>query len=180
MLGRRFDGGVELSGGEWQKVALGRAYMRDAQVLILDEPTASLDARAEYEVFLRFAELTKGRMAVLISHRFSTVRMADRILVLQGGELVDKGTHLFGARGTPERLARLPWRMALVQVPFAILFTLLLGPKALAWFAALIVATAVYNCQQFAFKGRPGFDVLNQAGYLLVFVLASCLNHASQ
>jgi ATP-binding cassette subfamily B protein len=93
MLGRRFDGGVELSGGEWQKVALGRAYMRDAQVLILDEPTASLDARAEYEVFLRFAELTKGRMAVVISHRFSTVRMADRILVLRGGELVDQGTH---------------------------------------------------------------------------------------
>jgi ATP-binding cassette subfamily B protein len=93
MLGRRFDGGVELSGGEWQKVALGRAYMREAQVLILDEPTASLDARAEYEVFLRFAELTKGRMAVLISHRFSTVRMAERILVLQGGELVDQGTH---------------------------------------------------------------------------------------
>ncbi|HEX9282280.1 MAG TPA: ABC transporter ATP-binding protein [Gemmatimonadales bacterium] len=93
MLGRRFDGGVDLSGGEWQKVALGRAYMRDAQVLILDEPTASLDARAEYEVFLRFAELTKGRMAVLISHRFSTVRMADRILVLQGGELIDQGTH---------------------------------------------------------------------------------------
>jgi len=93
MLGRRFDGGVELSGGEWQKVALGRAYMRDAQVLILDEPTAALDARAEYEVFLRFAELTKGRMAVLISHRFSTVRMADRILVLQDGGLVDDGTH---------------------------------------------------------------------------------------
>ncbi len=93
MLGRRFDGGVDLSGGEWQKVALGRAYMRDAQVLILDEPTAALDARAEYEVFLRFAELTKGRMAVLISHRFSTVRMADRIVVLQGGELADQGTH---------------------------------------------------------------------------------------
>jgi ATP-binding cassette subfamily B protein len=93
MLGRRFDGGVELSGGEWQKVALARAYLREAQVLILDEPTAALDARAEYEVFLRFAELTKGRMAVLISHRFSTVRMADRILVLQGGELVDQGTH---------------------------------------------------------------------------------------
>jgi ATP-binding cassette, subfamily B, bacterial len=93
MLGRRFESGVELSGGEWQKVALGRAYMRDAQVLILDEPTASLDARAEYEVFLRFAELTQGRMAVLISHRFSTVRMAERILVLQGGELVDQGTH---------------------------------------------------------------------------------------
>jgi ATP-binding cassette, subfamily B, bacterial len=93
MLGRRFDGGVELSGGEWQKVALGRAYMRDAQVLILDEPTAALDARAEYEVFLRFAELTRGRMAVLISHRFSTVRMADRIIVLRGGELADQGTH---------------------------------------------------------------------------------------
>jgi ATP-binding cassette subfamily B protein len=93
MLGRRFENGVELSGGEWQKVALARAYMRDAQVLILDEPTAALDARAEYEVFLRFAELTKGRMAVLISHRFSTVRMADRILVLKGGELVDDGTH---------------------------------------------------------------------------------------
>jgi len=93
MLGRRFDNGVDLSGGEWQKVALARAYMREAQVLILDEPTAALDARAEYEVFLRFAELTKGRMAVLISHRFSTVRMADRILVLQGGELVDDGTH---------------------------------------------------------------------------------------
>src|SRR2546423_253529 len=93
MLGRRFDGGVELSGGEWQKVALGRAYMRDAQVLILDEPTAALDARAEYEVFLRFSELTKCRMAVLISHRFSTVRMADRILVLKEGKLVDDGTH---------------------------------------------------------------------------------------
>lgn len=93
MLGRRFDGGVDLSGGEWQKVALARAYMRDAQVLILDEPTAALDARAEYEVFLRFAELTAGKTAVLISHRFSTVRMADRILVLQGGELVDDGTH---------------------------------------------------------------------------------------
>ena len=93
MLGRRFDGGVDLSGGEWQKVALGRAYMREAQVLILDEPTAALDARAEYEVFLRFAELTRGRMAVIISHRFSTVRMADRILVLRGGELIDQGTH---------------------------------------------------------------------------------------
>ena len=93
MLGKRFEGGVDLSGGEWQKVALARAYMRDAQLLILDEPTAALDARAEYEVFLRFCELTKGRMAVLISHRFSTVRMADRILVLKGGELVEQGTH---------------------------------------------------------------------------------------
>jgi len=93
MLGKRFEGGVDLSGGEWQKVALARAYMRDAQLLILDEPTAALDARAEYEVFLRFSELTKGRMAVLISHRFSTVRMADRIVVLKGGELVEQGTH---------------------------------------------------------------------------------------
>jgi ATP-binding cassette, subfamily B, bacterial len=93
MLGRRFEDGVDLSAGQWQKVALGRAYMRDAQVLILDEPTASLDARAEYEVFLRFADLTRGRMAVLISHRFSTVRMSDRILVLADGELVEQGTH---------------------------------------------------------------------------------------
>ncbi len=93
MLGKRFESGVELSGGEWQKVALARAYMRDAQLLILDEPTAALDARAEYEVFLRFSELTRGKMAVLISHRFSTVRMADRILVLQGGELAEAGTH---------------------------------------------------------------------------------------
>ena len=93
MIGRRFDGGVDLSGGEWQKFALARAYMRDAQLLILDEPTATLDARAEYEVFRRFAELTKGRMAVLISHRFSTVRMADRILVLQNGGIREQGTH---------------------------------------------------------------------------------------
>jgi ATP-binding cassette, subfamily B, bacterial len=93
MLGRRFENGVELSGGEWQKVALARAYMRDAQLLILDEPTAALDARAEYEVFLRFSELTAGRMAVLISHRFSTVRMADRILVLKDGQLIEQGTH---------------------------------------------------------------------------------------
>ena len=92
-LGRRFRQGVELSGGEWQKVALARAYMRDAQLLILDEPTAALDARAEYEVFQRFAELTKGRTAVLISHRFSTVRMADRILVLEKGEMLEMGSH---------------------------------------------------------------------------------------
>ena len=93
MLGRRFDGGVELSGGEWQKVALARAYLRDAQVLILDEPTAALDARAEYEVFLRFSELVAGRMAILISHRFSTVRMADRIIVLRDGKVLEEGTH---------------------------------------------------------------------------------------
>lgn len=92
-LGRRFNQGVELSGGEWQKIALARAYMKDAQLLILDEPTSALDARAEYEVFQRFAELTKGKTAVLISHRFSTVRMADRILVLDRGELLEIGSH---------------------------------------------------------------------------------------
>ena len=93
MLGRRFEGGVDLSGGEWQKLALARAYLRDAQLLILDEPTASLDARSELEVFERFAELTFGKMALLISHRFSTVRMADRIVVLEGGKLVEEGNH---------------------------------------------------------------------------------------
>ena len=93
MLGKRFSEGVELSGGEWQKVALARAYMKDAQLLILDEPTAALDARAEYEVFQRFSELTRGKSAVLISHRFSTVRMADRILVLEKGELMEIGSH---------------------------------------------------------------------------------------
>lgn len=93
MLGRRFAEGIDLSGGEWQKVALARAYMRDAQIVILDEPTASLDARAEFEVFKRFAELTKGKTAVIISHRFSTVRMADRILVLKNGQMLEIGTH---------------------------------------------------------------------------------------
>ena len=93
MLGRRFDDGVDLSGGEWQKIALARAYMRSAQLLILDEPTAALDARAEYEVFVRFNQLMAGRMAVVISHRFSTVRMADRIIVLAGGRVIEDGTH---------------------------------------------------------------------------------------
>ena len=93
MLGRRFDGGVDLSGGEWQKVALARAYLRDAQVLILDEPTAALDARSEFEVFKRFAELTTGKMALFISHRFSTVRMADRIVVLENGRIAEEGSH---------------------------------------------------------------------------------------
>jgi ATP-binding cassette subfamily B protein len=93
MLGRRFEGGVDLSGGEWQKLALARAYLRDAQLLILDEPTASLDARSELEVFERFAELTSDKMALLISHRFSTVRMADRIVVLEAGRLVEEGNH---------------------------------------------------------------------------------------
>lgn len=92
-LGKRFNNGVELSGGEWQKVALSRIYMKESQVLILDEPTAALDARAEYEVFQRFSQMTKGKSAVLISHRFSTARLADRILVLDKGQLLEIGTH---------------------------------------------------------------------------------------
>jgi ATP-binding cassette, subfamily B, bacterial len=93
MLGRRFEGGVDLSGGEWQKLALGRAYLREAQVLVLDEPTAALDARAEFEVFERFNELTEGKMALFISHRFSTVRMAERIIVLEDGAIAEEGNH---------------------------------------------------------------------------------------
>jgi ATP-binding cassette subfamily B protein len=104
MLGRRFDKGVDLSGGEWQKVALARAYLREAQVLILDEPTAALDARSEFEVFHRFAELTAGKTALFISHRFSTVRMADRIIVLQHGRIAEDGNH--------ERLLNLGGRYA--------------------------------------------------------------------
>ena len=109
MIGRRFAKGVELSGGEWQKMALGRAYMRDAQLLILDEPTAALDARAEHEVFQRFAELTQGKTAVLISHRFSTVRMADRILVIENGQLLEIGSHqeLLAKNGRYAELFRL-------------------------------------------------------------------------
>ncbi len=93
LLGRWFEHGHQLSGGEWQKVALARAFMRDAQILILDEPTASLDARAEYDLFLRMRELTAGKTAVFISHRFSTVRLADRIIVLEEGRLVEQGSH---------------------------------------------------------------------------------------
>ena len=93
MIGKRFRNGIELSGGEWQKLAIARAYMRGAEVLILDEPTAALDARAEYEVFQRFKELSVGKTAILISHRFSSVRMADRILVLSGGRVDSAGTH---------------------------------------------------------------------------------------
>jgi ATP-binding cassette subfamily B protein len=101
MIGKRFKTGVDLSAGEWQKVAIARAYMRNAQLLILDEPTASLDARSEFEVFQRFKELAIGKTAVLISHRFSSVRMADRILVLAGGEIEEVGTHdqLLARRG---------------------------------------------------------------------------------
>jgi ATP-binding cassette subfamily B protein len=93
LLGRRFENGVDLSGGEWQRVALARAYLRDAQILVLDEPTAALDARSEHEIFQRFAELTHGKMALLISHRFSTVKMADRILVLADGSIAEQGSH---------------------------------------------------------------------------------------
>jgi ATP-binding cassette subfamily B protein len=93
MLGRRFEGGTDLSTGQWQKISLARAYMRDAQLLILDEPTASLDARAEFDVYQRFLDLTRGKMAVLISHRFSTVRLADRILVLEHGKIIEEGSH---------------------------------------------------------------------------------------
>jgi ATP-binding cassette subfamily B protein len=93
MLGRRFENGVDLSGGEWQKIALARAYLRQAKILVLDEPTAALDARAEHEVFLKLAELSERRMVLFISHRFSTVRMADRILVLEDGAIREEGTH---------------------------------------------------------------------------------------
>ncbi len=93
MLGRRFEDGIDLSGGQWQKIALARAYMRDAQLLILDEPTSALDARAEHQVFERFTDLMQGKSAVIISHRFSTVRVADRILFLENGKLVEEGSH---------------------------------------------------------------------------------------
>jgi ATP-binding cassette subfamily B protein len=93
MLGKWFESGQQLSGGEWQKIALARAFMRDAQILILDEPTSSLDPQAEYEVFARFRELTAGKSAIFISHRFSTVRLANRILVLEHGGILEQGTH---------------------------------------------------------------------------------------
>jgi ATP-binding cassette, subfamily B, bacterial len=109
MLGRRFENGIELSGGEWQKIGLARAYMRRSQIIILDEPTAALDARAEYETFARFADLVSGQTALLISHRFSTVRMADRIIVLQNGTILEQGTHteLLSQNGLYAELFRL-------------------------------------------------------------------------
>jgi ATP-binding cassette subfamily B protein len=109
VLGKMFTGGVDLSGGQWQKIGLARAFMSQAQVLILDEPTAAVDAIAEHDLFERFRQLTKGKMTFLVSHRFSTVRMADRIVVLEKGEIVETGTHdqLMQRRGRYEEMFRL-------------------------------------------------------------------------
>lgn len=94
MLGRWFQDGEELSLGEWQKLVLARAFLRDSQLIILDEPTSSLDVNTEYHLYMKFRELITGHSALLISHRFSTVRMADRIIVLDGGRIAEQGTHL--------------------------------------------------------------------------------------
>lgn len=92
-LGTRFEGGVDLSVGQWQRMALARAFMRDGEILILDEPTAALDAKAEYEVFKRFVDLVEDKISILISHRFSTVRLADEIVVLDDGQIIEQGSH---------------------------------------------------------------------------------------
>ena len=108
-LGGWFQKGRDLSGGQWQKIALSRAFMREGEVIILDEPTSALDAEKEYEIFRRFKDLTKGKIAFLISHRFSTVRMADRILVLSDGKITERGSHeeLIQLKGTYARLFEL-------------------------------------------------------------------------
>ncbi len=93
MLGKWFHEGAELSIGQWQKVALARVFLRDAQIIVLDEPTSSLDAMAEQAVFRNFRQLASGRTALLISHRFSSIRMADHIYVLKGGKIIEGGTH---------------------------------------------------------------------------------------
>lgn len=109
MLGRWFEGGEELSIGEWQKIALARAFLRDAQIVILDEPTSAMDARAEFELFQRFHELTKGRSAILISHRLSSVKMVDRVYVLDEGRILESGHHdeLVERNGTYAKLFEL-------------------------------------------------------------------------